>query len=54
MPRSTAVVETCERARITLGIMLQHRFRPSGVRLRELLAEGDLGRPIGGHVSVLN
>lgn len=54
LPRSTAVVETCERAGVTLGIMLQHRFRPSGVRLRELLAEGDLGRPIGGHVSVLN
>jgi len=54
LPRSTAVVETCERAGVTLGIMLQHRFRPSGIRLRELLAEGDLGRPIGGHVSVLN
>lgn len=52
--RRVALVEACEAAGVTLGVMLQHRFRPSGVRLRQLLAEGALGRPIAGHVAVLN
>ncbi|HUS52582.1 MAG TPA: Gfo/Idh/MocA family oxidoreductase [Thermohalobaculum sp.] len=53
-PRSLALVEACEQAGVTLAIMLQHRFRSAGVRLREIIDEGTLGRPIGGHVSVLN
>jgi predicted dehydrogenase len=53
-PRAQALVETCEQAGVTLAIMVQHRFRPGGVRLRELIAGRNLGRPIGGHISVLN
>lgn len=41
--RASALVEACERADVTLGIVLQHRFRPAGERLREVLAEGKLG-----------
>lgn len=52
--RAEALVRGCETAGVTLGVMLQHRFRPSAMRLRQLLAEGGLGRIVGGHVSVLN
>jgi UDP-N-acetyl-2-amino-2-deoxyglucuronate dehydrogenase len=53
-PRAQALVETCEQAGVTLAIMVQHRFRPGGIRLRQLIARGALGHPIGGHISVLN
>jgi hypothetical protein len=32
------------KAGVTLAVMLQHRFRPAGVKLREMLAAGELGR----------
>lgn len=41
--RASAMVEACDAAGVTLGIVLQHRFRPAGERLREVLAEGRLG-----------
>lgn len=41
-----AIVATCERHGVALGIILQHRFRAGSLRLRALLAEGSLG-PIG-------
>ena len=52
--RCTALVEACEAAGVTLGVVLQHRFRPSGQRLRALLAEGALGRLAGASVSIRN
>jgi UDP-N-acetyl-2-amino-2-deoxyglucuronate dehydrogenase len=42
-----ALVEAAEQAGVTLGVMLQHRFRPAGMRLRELLRAGELGRIVG-------
>ena len=45
--RAVELVETCRRARVTLGIVLQHRFRPAGMKLRELLDAGDLGPLVG-------
>lgn len=39
-----AVVEVCAAAGITLGMVLQHRFRPAAQRLKALLDEGALGR----------
>jgi UDP-N-acetyl-2-amino-2-deoxyglucuronate dehydrogenase len=42
--RAVEMVETCERASVTLGIVLQHRFRPAGLKLRAMLAAGELGR----------
>jgi len=38
-----AIVETCERAGVTLGIVFQHRFRPNSRKLKALLANGALG-----------
>jgi predicted dehydrogenase len=41
--RSVAVVEACRAAGRKLAIMLQHRFRPAGRRLREIVRAGELG-----------
>lgn len=38
-----ALVETCEAAGVTLGIVFQHRFRAGARRLAELIREGALG-----------
>ena len=35
--RAVALVDAAEQAGVTLGVMLQHRFRPAGMRLREML-----------------
>ncbi|CAO3458662.1 1-carboxy-3-chloro-3,4-dihydroxycyclo hexa-1,5-diene dehydrogenase (EC 1.-.-.-) [Azospirillum argentinense] len=47
-----AVVERMERAGLTLGVMLQHRFRAAAERLAELLRTGALGRPLSASVVV--
>jgi UDP-N-acetyl-2-amino-2-deoxyglucuronate dehydrogenase len=39
------LVSVCEAAGVTLGVVLQHRFRPASLRLRALLAEAALGDP---------
>ncbi len=41
--RATRLVEICEQSGVTLGIVLQHRFRPASIRLAELLREDVLG-----------
>ena len=41
--RATQLVEICEQNDVTLGIVLQHRFRPAALRLAELLRGGGLG-----------
>ncbi len=38
-----ALVDSAEAAGVVLAVMLQHRFRPAGERLRQLLSEGALG-----------
>ena len=45
--RAEALVAACRKAGVTLGVVLQHRFRPAGMRLAEVLAEGELGRIVG-------
>ncbi len=50
--RAAAVVDGFRRAGRTLGVVLQHRFRSSPMRLRELLAEGALGRVVSVSTSV--
>lgn len=47
LERSEALIETAERAGITLGVVLQHRFRPAGMELKRLIAEGRLGALVG-------
>jgi predicted dehydrogenase len=46
-PRALELVETCRAARVTLSVVLQHRFRPAGMKLAELLAAGALGEIVG-------
>jgi predicted dehydrogenase len=41
--RAEALVQLAESAGVALGVVLQHRFRPAGERLREILADGRLG-----------
>ncbi len=41
--RSLELVETAERAGVIMAVMLQHRFRPAGERLRHIMARGALG-----------
>jgi len=44
--RSLELVRICRAAGGKLAIMLQHRFRPAGRRLRELMAAGELGNTV--------
>jgi UDP-N-acetyl-2-amino-2-deoxyglucuronate dehydrogenase len=45
--RAEELVDACRSAGVTLGIVLQHRFRPAGVRLAEMIAAGELGEIVG-------
>lgn len=45
--RAEETIAVCREAGVTLGIVLQHRFRPAGLALREILAGGKLGRMVG-------
>ncbi len=45
--RAEQVVAACRDAGVTLGIVLQHRFRPAGMRLAERIASGALGDLVG-------
>jgi UDP-N-acetyl-2-amino-2-deoxyglucuronate dehydrogenase len=44
MERSVALVEAARKSGVTLGVVLQHRFRPAALKLREMLRAGELGR----------
>lgn len=50
--RAEDLVGACRAAGVTLGIVLQHRFRPAGVKLAEMLAAGSLGAIVGCSTSV--
>lgn len=50
--RAEATVAACRKAGVTLGIVLQHRFRPAGARLAELLKSAELGRVVGVSTSI--
>jgi UDP-N-acetyl-2-amino-2-deoxyglucuronate dehydrogenase len=52
--RSRALVANCRDAGVKLGIMLQHRFRPGGIRLAEVMESGKIGNMIGAAVRVQN
>lgn len=45
--RAEALVAGCRAAGVTLGVVLQHRFRPAALRAADLIAEGRLGRIVG-------
>ncbi|MDK1493234.1 Gfo/Idh/MocA family oxidoreductase [Sinorhizobium sp. 7-81] len=52
--RAEALVETAERARIKLGIVLQHRFRPVSTALAELINDGRLGEIVSASARLHN
>ncbi len=52
LPRATAAVEAMERAGRTLAIMLQHRFRPTSLKVAKMMGEGAFGPLISGSASV--
>lgn len=45
--RAEQLVDTARKAGVALGVVLQHRFRPAGTRLRSLLSAGELGTIVG-------
>jgi predicted dehydrogenase len=45
--RSEALVDAIEQAGVMATVMLQHRFKPSAARLRQVLADGALGAIVG-------
>ena len=45
--RAVALVDAAGNAGVTLGVMLQHRFRLAALKLRAMLAAGELGRIVG-------
>jgi UDP-N-acetyl-2-amino-2-deoxyglucuronate dehydrogenase len=50
--RAAALVETCGRAGVTLGVVLQHRFREAATALEGLIAAGELGEIAAASVAV--
>jgi predicted dehydrogenase len=44
LDRAEAIVQGMRGAGLTLGVTLQHRFRPASLKLKALLEEGALGR----------
>lgn len=45
--RAQELVAACRSAGVRLGVVLQHRFRPAGMKLAALLAAGELGAIVG-------
>ncbi|MDI6029530.1 Gfo/Idh/MocA family oxidoreductase [Corticibacterium sp. UT-5YL-CI-8] len=45
--RAEELVAACRKARVKLGVVLQHRFRPAGIKLAQILAAGELGDIVG-------
>ena len=43
LPQARAIVETCDRAGVRLGVVFQHRFRAASEKLAELVQSGTLG-----------
>jgi len=50
--RALEAVEAMEGAKLKLGVVLQHRFRKASVKLRGLIASGELGALISGSTSI--
>ena len=50
--RAETLVEACERAGVTLGVVVQHRFRPGARALAAAIAEQRLGSIVAASVAV--
>jgi UDP-N-acetyl-2-amino-2-deoxyglucuronate dehydrogenase len=45
--RAVELVDACRNAGVTLGVVLQHRFRPAGMKLATMIQQGELGMIVG-------
>jgi UDP-N-acetyl-2-amino-2-deoxyglucuronate dehydrogenase len=45
--RAVELVDACRSAGVTLGVVLQHRFRPAGMKLASMIQSGELGPIVG-------
>lgn len=52
LARAAELVALCRRAGVTLGVVLQHRFRPGSMRLAARIAEGALGEVAAASVAI--
>jgi len=50
--RAERLVELCRAANVRLAVMLQHRFRPAAMRLKEMVDAGAFGRMVGCSASI--
>jgi UDP-N-acetyl-2-amino-2-deoxyglucuronate dehydrogenase len=50
--RARQAVEAMERAKLRLGVVLQHRFRKASLCLADLIATGELGALLSGSASI--
>jgi predicted dehydrogenase len=50
--RAEQLVAACEQAGVTLGLVLQHRFRPSALRFTAMQREGQIGTLTGASASI--
>lgn len=50
--RAEQLVATCRAASVTLGLVLQHRFRPAAVHFAALQREGEIGALIAASASI--
>jgi predicted dehydrogenase len=50
--RAQALVDCATQAGVTLAVVLQHRFRPAGERLKAIIDEGALGRLVNCSTSI--
>jgi predicted dehydrogenase len=44
--RADALIAACDQARVKLGVIFQDRFKPDIQRLKQLVSEGLIGRPL--------
>ncbi len=45
--RAVEMVKACRSAGVTLGVVLQHRFRPAGMKLAAMIKAGEIGSIVG-------
>ena len=52
LERAARAVQIMEDAGLQLGVVLQHRFRPAAIALRQLMRDGTLGRLVSGSAAI--
>jgi predicted dehydrogenase len=50
--RATQVINSCEKAGVVMGVVLQHRFRPAAQKLRKLIQRNVLGDILSASASI--